>query len=177
MSQKVRGQFLGGEGRAALGGCPGVGSQAAFDGVVAEASASAGRKQRVVAETAAFVHPDAQHGDGGGGDGNGPLFSAFLGAGNERVGAEVDVAAVEPGAEVDVAAVEPGAEVDVAAVETGAEVDVAAVEPDELGEPQSGLDRQQDEGPVTSAFPADDVGGGEEGIDLGGGEEGDDLLS
>jgi hypothetical protein len=61
-------------------------------------------------------------------------------------------------------------------VRAGAEADVAAVEAGQLGHAQSGLDGDQQQGPVTSALPARQVGGVDEGVDLGGGEERHDPL-
>ena len=56
-------------------------------------------------------------------------------------------------------------------VGTGAEADVAAVEADQLGDPQPGLDGQQQQGTVPAAFPSGAVGCADEGVDLGRGEK------
>ena len=54
--------------------------------------------------------------------------------------------------------------------------DVAAVQAGELGDPQAGLDGEQQQGPVAPACPAGLVRRGEQRVDLGGGQEGDDPL-
>ena len=61
-------------------------------------------------------------------------------------------------------------------VGAGAEGDVAAVQADEFGDPQPGLDGQQHQGSVASAFPAGLVGRGDQRVDLGGGQERHDPL-
>ena len=61
-------------------------------------------------------------------------------------------------------------------VGAGAEGDVAAVQAGEFGDPQAGLDGQQHQGPVSSAFPPGLVRGGDQGVDLGGGQERHDPL-
>jgi len=53
----------------------------------------------------------------------------------------------------------------------GSECDVAAVEAGEFGDSKTGLDGQQHQGPVSPAFPAGLIRGGEQGIDFGGGQE------
>src|SRR5438128_8487531 len=63
---------------------------------------------------------------------------------------------------------------DASQVGTGAKMDVCAGEPDELGDPQAGLDGDHQQGVVTTADPAGAVRGGEEGVDLLVGEEGHD---
>ena len=51
-------------------------------------------------------------------------------------------------------------------VRAGAEVDVLAVEAGELGDPQAGLDVEQEQGVVAAAVPGLAVRGGEQGVDL-----------
>ena len=56
----------------------------------------------------------------------------------------------------------------------GPEVDVLPVQAGELGDPQPGLDGEQEQGPVASAVPAPAVGCGDEGVGLLGGQVADD---
>jgi hypothetical protein len=58
----------------------------------------------------------------------------------------------------------------------GAERDVAAVQADELGDPQAGLNGQQQQNPVSSSFPSGLVRSGDQGVDLDGGQERHDPL-
>ena len=59
-------------------------------------------------------------------------------------------------------------------VRPGAEVDVLAVQAGELGDPQAGLDGEQEQGVVAAAEPGGAVRGGEQRVDLVGGEVADD---
>ena len=71
--------------------------EAAFERVAAEPSAAAGWEQRIVGLAGAFGEPDAQHGDGCGGQRRDPLLAAFAVAGDVRAGCEVHVGAVQAG--------------------------------------------------------------------------------
>jgi hypothetical protein len=80
-----------------LCGALGVGGDAAFDGVVAEAPSGAGGEQRLAGVVAAFAEPGAQDGDGGRGERHAPLFAAFAGAAHVGGCGELEVVAGEPG--------------------------------------------------------------------------------
>src|SRR5713226_9114163 len=59
-------------------------------------------------------------------------------------------------------------------VRPGPEVDVLALEAGELGDPQAGLDVEQEQGPVAAAVPGLAAGGRDQRVDLLGGEVADD---
>jgi hypothetical protein len=56
------------------------------------------------------------------------------------------------------------------------ENDVVAIESGQLRHAQPGLGRQQQQSPVSAAFPAIGVGGVDKSVDLGRGEKRDELL-
>ena len=70
----------------------------------------------------------------------------------------------------------PAALAETADVSTDAETDVAAVDSDQLGDPKTGLHRQQQQRAVAAAFPPATVGRIDEGVDLDRGEKRHQLL-
>jgi hypothetical protein len=56
-------------------------------------------------------------------------------------------------------------------VRPGSELDVSAAEPDEFGDPQPGLEGDEEQGVIAAADPSAAVGGGEKGGGLGSAEE------
>src|SRR5882762_4343002 len=66
-------------------------------GVAAERSPGAGREQRVTGVTPAFLEPDAQHGDGLGGQGGTALLAPLAEALQVCPFLEVDIPATQPG--------------------------------------------------------------------------------
>ena len=74
------------EGRAVHGRCVEVFCEAAFESVAAESAAVLGWEERIVGSAGAFVEPDAQDGDGDGGQWCDALLAAFAAAADVRPG-------------------------------------------------------------------------------------------